>query len=186
MKKKTDLRIVKTHKSLYEALIQLLEEKEYEEIKVSDLCEKAMVNRSTFYAHFSDKYDLLDSFIRDLKQSLIDELNKNNKINSAKEYYMELIKLFINHIDENKQTYRSIIINNRNSILVDMFYDTVRNDCKKRLGTLPNSLDEQIPDDIIIEFYLGAIVNLGIEWANKGKYTKDEIITYLNQLLPGE
>lgn len=184
MKKKIDLRILKTHKALYEALIMLLEEKEYEEIKVSDLCDKAMINRSTFYAHFSDKYDLLDSFMNDLKQSLVDELNRNNQYHNTKEYYMELIKLFINHIDEHKTTYRSIITNNRNSILVDMFYDTVRNDCKKTFETLPNSLDEQIPDDIIIEFYLGAIVNLGIEWANKNKYTKEEIITYLNKLLP--
>lgn len=183
MKQKVDLRIIKTKKSLYEALISLLEEKEYEEIKVSDICQKALINRSTFYAHFNDKYDLLDSFLNDLKQSLIDELDENVSTNIT-DYYLDLIKVFINHIDNNKTTYKSIIINNRNSIILDMLYDTVRNDCKKRLEKLSIPLNKEIPNEIIIEFYLGAIVNLGINWINNNKYTKDEIIDYLNKLLP--
>ena len=57
MEKKTDLRIIKTKKVIYEALIDLMKEKTFEEIKVSDICNKALINRSTFYAHYEDKYD---------------------------------------------------------------------------------------------------------------------------------
>lgn len=186
MKKKADLRVIKTHKALYESLIYLLKEKEYEEIKVSDLCQKALINRSTFYAHFNDKYDLLDSFLKDLKQSLIEELEENKKINSIKEYYLELIKAFINHIDNNKNTYKSIIINNRNSIILDMLYDTIKNDCKKRLEQFSTPLQKEIPDNIVLEFYLCGIVNLGIYWINNSHYKKEEIIGYLEKLLPNE
>ncbi len=175
-----------THKALYEALICLLKEKEYEEIKVSDLCQKALVNRSTFYAHFNDKYDLLDSFLKDLKQNLIEELEKNKKIDNTREYYLELIKVFINHIDNNKDTYKSIILNNRNSIILDMLYDTIKNDCKKRLEQISTPLKQEIPDNIVIEFYLGGIVNLGISWINNSHYKKEEMIEYLTKLLPNE
>lgn len=75
--KKTDLRIIKTKKSLYESLLDLMREKPFEELKVSDICENALVNRSTFYSHFDDKYDLLDSLICDLKEGLSEELSKN-------------------------------------------------------------------------------------------------------------
>lgn len=184
MKKKIDLRVIKTHKSLYEALVVLLKEKEYEDIKVSDLCEKALVNRSTFYSHFNDKYDLFDHFLRDLNQNLITELEENKKINYIQEYYLELIKVFINHIDHHKDTYKSIIVHNRNSIIFDMLYDTIRNDCKKRTEQFSTSLNDHIPDDIIIEFYLGGIINLGLDWISHSQYTKDEIIYYLSQLLP--
>ena len=54
--KKQDLRIMKTKKALYQSLIQLMKEKTFEEIRVSDICELALINRSTFYAHFDDKY----------------------------------------------------------------------------------------------------------------------------------
>lgn len=184
VKKSMDLRIIKTKKALYEALITLLEEKEYEEIKVSDICGVALVNRSTFYAHFSDKYDLFDSFLNDLKQSLINELDEGKQVDNITDYYLDLIQVFMNHIENNKSTYKSIIVNNRNSIIIDMLYDTIRNDCKKRLEEISNPLNKEIPNEIMIEFYLGAIVNLGISWINNSKYTKEEMIDYLNKLLP--
>lgn len=184
MKKKIDLRVVKTHKALYEALIDLLKEYEYEEIKVSDLCEKALINRSTFYAHFSDKYDLFINFLKDLKQNLINELEENKKIDNIHDYYLELINVFMNHIENNKKTYKAIIVNNRNSIIIDMFYDTIKNDCKNRLEQFNTSIKNEIPDDITIEFYLGGIINLGLFWINNNKYSKNEIILSIKDLLP--
>ncbi len=52
---KKDLRVIKTENLLYATLIDLLKEKTFEEIKVSDICNKALVNRSTFCAHYQDK-----------------------------------------------------------------------------------------------------------------------------------
>ncbi len=186
MKKKTDLRIVKTHRALYQALVELLKEMEYEEIKVSDLCNKAMVNRSTFYAHFNDKYDLFDSFLKDLKQSLINELGENKKIDNIRDYYLELIKVFINHIDSNKDTYKSIIVNNRNSIILDMLYDTIKTDFKKKNEKFSTIVNNDTPEDIMLEFYLGGIINLGIYFINSNKYSKEEVIENLMKLLPKE
>ena len=70
MDKKIDLRIIKTKNNLYQTLIKLMSDRPFEEIKVSDICEKALVNRSTFYSHYSDKYELLSSYIDTLKESL--------------------------------------------------------------------------------------------------------------------
>ena len=67
MDKKTDLRIIKTKKVLFDALISLLEEMPFEEIKISDICDRALINRSTFYSHYQDKYELLSNYIYELK-----------------------------------------------------------------------------------------------------------------------
>ncbi|MCI5552855.1 MAG: TetR/AcrR family transcriptional regulator [Tenericutes bacterium] len=91
--KKQDLRIMKTKKALYQSLIQLMKEKTFEEIRVSDICELALINRSTFYAHFDDKYELLYDYIKDLKNDLKTELSKNKEISNTKEYYIEMIKI---------------------------------------------------------------------------------------------
>ena len=53
---KNDLRVIKTKNALFETLTNLMKEKTFEEIKVSDICNKALINRSTFYAHYNDKY----------------------------------------------------------------------------------------------------------------------------------
>ena len=69
MKEKKDLRVIKTQNLLYNTLLELLKSSPFEEIKVSDICDKALINRSTFYAHYSDKYELLASYIDDLKKA---------------------------------------------------------------------------------------------------------------------
>jgi AcrR family transcriptional regulator len=54
-----DRRLRKTRQGLRQALLDLLKEKRYEDISVQDIIERADVARSTFYAHFMDKDDLL-------------------------------------------------------------------------------------------------------------------------------
>ena len=52
MVKKTDLRVIKTKNLIYNTLIELMKDKTFEEIKVSDICNKALINRSTFYSYY--------------------------------------------------------------------------------------------------------------------------------------
>ena len=53
-----DIRIIKTKNSIINAFIELRAKKEIERITVKELCEKAMINKSTFYSHYTDIYDL--------------------------------------------------------------------------------------------------------------------------------
>ena len=54
--KKEDLRVKKTRKLLCMALFELLQQKSFEEIRLTELCDKSMVHKTTFYNHFNDKY----------------------------------------------------------------------------------------------------------------------------------
>ena len=184
--KKIDLRVIKTKNTLYNSLLDLMKEKSFEEIKVSDICNKALINRSTFYAHYEDKYDLFEDYINELKNSLAEELKKNKNIESPKEYYMEMIKLFLNHIEEKKDSYLAIIINNRNSLITDILYDVIDKDIIYKLNSL-DTTQKDVPTNIIAEFYLGAALNVGISWLkNINKYTKEEMISYLSKLIPDD
>jgi AcrR family transcriptional regulator len=69
--KSEDLRVRRTRKLLQEALVELTLEKGFADVTVSDITERAMVNRSTFYRHYLDKYDLLRQYIEGL-QALIE------------------------------------------------------------------------------------------------------------------
>lgn len=184
---KKDLRVIKTQNILYNTLLNLMREKTFEEIKVSDICNKALINRSTFYAHYNDKYELLADCIQELKKSLTQELKKNNNISNTKEYYLEMIKLFLDHIELNKEKYLSIIIHNQNSITMNIIYDVLEQDITINLQKEKNPNKTQIPRTIITKFYLGAVVNVGIEWLkNDKKYTKEEILKYFSLLIPDE
>lgn len=61
--KKEDLRIRKTKKALYSALLALLNRQKFLKITVNDICQEALVSRTAFYDHFQDKYDLLEQWL---------------------------------------------------------------------------------------------------------------------------
>ena len=54
-----DIRIEKTRQSIINAFIELRSHKELERITIKELCEKAQINKSTFYAHYDEPNDLL-------------------------------------------------------------------------------------------------------------------------------
>ncbi|WP_225445977.1 TetR/AcrR family transcriptional regulator [Paenibacillus arenosi] len=54
-----------TKQSLIQAFVNLVNEKDFEKITIADLTKGAHVNRATFYAHFNDKYELLDYIVRE-------------------------------------------------------------------------------------------------------------------------
>ncbi len=64
--KKVDPRIKRTRQLLQQALMELIAEKSFESITVQDVTERATVNRATFYAHFEDKYALLEYTMREM------------------------------------------------------------------------------------------------------------------------
>src|SRR5580693_605869 len=61
---KLDPRIRRTRGLLQAALKRLLEEREFDDITVQDITEAATLNRATFYAHYPDKFALLEELIR--------------------------------------------------------------------------------------------------------------------------
>lgn len=183
--KKVDLRIVKTKINIYAALENLMKEKPFEEIKVLDICAKALINRSTFYAHYEDKYELLAEFISSLKDNLTLELNKNENIKNTKEYYMEMIKILLDHLENKKETYIAIMINNKNSITMDIFYDVINKEIIKQIEENADIKNGKIPSNIISRFYLGAVINVCMECLKfPNKYTKAELINYFELLIP--
>lgn len=63
--------ITNTRNLIQDAFLSLANEKCFEDITVKDISERVPVNRSTFYAHFEDKYNLLDSFISDKFMTIV-------------------------------------------------------------------------------------------------------------------
>src|SRR5215207_1395626 len=70
---KLDPRVKRTRSLILQALGDLLAEKSFDAISVQDVTDRAQINRATFYAHFVDKYELLDRWI---SQIFMQEMEK--------------------------------------------------------------------------------------------------------------
>ena len=76
--KKLDRRKKYSRKVLKDSLLQLLKEKQFSNITVKEICEVADINRSTFYAHYADQYDLLEKIEIEIIEDLQTYLSSYN------------------------------------------------------------------------------------------------------------
>ena len=94
MTKKTDRRIRKTKAQLRQGLAELLQEKSLKEITVTELTDKVDINRSTFYLHYSDIYDMMEK---------IEELVRTRPVNPFNESSFPFIEEIFTILAENRQ-----------------------------------------------------------------------------------
>ena len=74
---KLDPRVIRTRGLILKSFEDLLAEKNFESVSVQDVTDKAQVNRATFYAHFPDKYALLDYSIQKMFMTEIEKRTLN-------------------------------------------------------------------------------------------------------------
>ncbi|MEM1485931.1 TetR family transcriptional regulator [Oscillospiraceae bacterium PP1C4] len=93
-----DLRVIKTRKNIQTALIILLQKKNFSKITVQDILNQAMINRTTFYKHYQDKYQLVEIMCNEIFQIAkagIEERFQctatNDLIQCVKELYQKLL-----------------------------------------------------------------------------------------------
>jgi AcrR family transcriptional regulator len=72
--KQSDPRILRTHKLLQDALIELTAEYGFDAITVGDIAKRATVNRATFYRHYQDKNDLTEQIFQEAIVQFFSEL----------------------------------------------------------------------------------------------------------------
>ena len=91
-----DRRIGRTRTMLHEALLSLLSEKPLESITVRELCERADVNRKTFYNHYLD----LDTLLDELEDELVDRFSEQLDVRQQLLYADNPTRFFEKLIDE--------------------------------------------------------------------------------------
>lgn len=93
---KTDLRVKKTKKAIYEAFITLMDTKGFTTMTVQDILDEALINRKTFYTYYHDKYDLAEqiaqNFLDKLDTLLQHRFSSETNQFSIDSFYKELYK----------------------------------------------------------------------------------------------
>ena len=183
MNKKEDLRIVKTKASLYRALIDIMKRKPFEDIRVSEICKKSLINRSTFYDHFNDKNELLFAMIQDMKNELKENLVVEEKQETIKESAMQILKALLNHIDKNKKLYSSVVKINENSIAKDMMVNTLLEMVTKEIDKNFNN-NTTIPTKTMVLFYASGVISIVTEaLKDPNTFNPDELYDIIDGLI---
>lgn len=183
---KTDLRVAKTQRFLTEALMSLLKEKKFDEIKIYDICEKAMINRSTFYKHFEDKQHLLVFILTKFKEEIEKEITKGLDL-SPKEYYCLIVKIILKFLYENKEKYKPIIINLKNTSNTTRYiiFESIFKNLKISLiNHEKKGYKFDVPIDLLSNCYCNTFITIITWWfENDSNINDEEIFIYINKII---
>ncbi len=180
-----DLRVRRTYKFLWAALIDLMAESDFESISVTDICERAMVHRTTFYKHYEDKYGLLFHGIQDQLNALFEEVDSEVRESVERtdesEVLPHLVILF-EHILRHERFYRLMLCGDG----VGKFYTLFRKFLAERLLGRPNGYShlaegqDSMRRALHAQFHVGALLSAVTWWLDNDRpYTPAEMARYL-------
>lgn len=159
---KLDPRVVRTRDSIQSALKDLLMERRFDEITVQDITKRAGVNRATFYAHFYDKYDLLeDTLAFDLRKRLFAALQPEMAFTreNVKVFSVALFEFLkdVNGSCARRREFGPLL----ESTIQGAIYEFVKYWIEKKPGS---SLTKGQPPEVVATIYSWALFGAGIQW----------------------
>ncbi len=122
MNTKNNRQFRNTQKIIRQSLLELLENHNFRQLSVTDICKKAGINRSTFYVHYLDIYDLMEKTEDELNRKLLD-LYKYSGADNYNFFSPKYIAIFLRYIRQYKNFYRDFIQNQKSFPILEGFQD---------------------------------------------------------------
>ena len=184
-----DLRVQRTYRLLKGAFVHLLGQKTFEQITVQEICEEAMVRRTTFYQHFEDKHDFLNWFLHENQLAFDRSIDESVCPGHYWDYYISIVNGAMKYMRENEQLLRLLFgAGLRSRLLVTEFCEKLTESLKRHLSKIPDieTLMGNVPIPLLAEFYVGG-VSAALKWyfANDFACTDEEFNQYLKHITVG-
>ena len=120
-----DLRIKRTRLFIINAFFDLIKEKGFDALTIGDLSERAMINRSTFYHHYKDKYDLAEKCLDERFNVLIRKMDRvQQEISTERQAFLNIF-ILLTHIEENADLYQLLFGRNGISIFISQLHSYI-------------------------------------------------------------
>lgn len=179
--KNEDRRIQRTRKLLQEAMLALILEKSYEEVTVQDVIDRANVGRSTFYAHFQGKEDLLLSEFETF-QSMFEHHLLSQPATDTSPWSLSLV--MFQHAQGNLQLYKALAGKQGGSpalaYLQKYLSALLRVHLKQQSSKKENIL---VPPDILAHYLVSSFMSLLTWWLdNNLPYSAERMNDMFRQL----
>lgn len=161
---RVDPRIARTRRSLQEALFELARERELDDISVADIAERAEVNRSTFYQHYSDKDTLLADAIDAVVEDAGGALPILTEITSEPP---AILVQYLKHVEDNATVYTRIFGDHGSPVAVARLRDRIRLIVTDAAAHSHKDLYNEVPPDVLAAGLAGSVLAVLEEWLRR-------------------
>ena len=184
MDKKIDRRVERTRKLIQEALVSLILEKRYDKITVQDIIDRANVGRSTFYAHFQDKEDLLASnFANYTAQWETEQAEAKPADSEESPHILHSLEFFL-HANEAYEFHQAMFEGGGAEVMIETGRQHMMMDIQNHLQEMFGE-DEKlpIPLPVITNFLAGGMLSVMVWWLKEKRPYPPETINEMFQQL---
>lgn len=184
---KTDLRIIKTLRQIDTALLENLKEHPFQKITIDMLCKSALINRSTFYKYYEDKYDLLERYVQRVLQDFKEAMDSTDFIlaspsNIDAPLYMDNFRKSLEFVYSKRAVYQVLWnANLEKQIYVEMI-DIIRKNILAKLTAHPQyQQGSQHYQDLYAFLFASNMMSL-VSWWFKNEHivTADDVCRLMN------
>ena len=160
MEEKMDLRIRKTYLALHNAFTQLLEEKRFEDFTVNELCDLAMIRRTTFYKHFADKHEYFNFYMKETVATFQDRLAPDVLDGDVNTYLLHMSQELMRFMKQHEQLVQNYKSSSMFPMLLSILLDQISYDVTQVLRRSKQGSMEKKSIESIAAFYAGGLVNV--------------------------
>jgi AcrR family transcriptional regulator len=181
----TDRRVRRTRELLRRALLSLIQEQGYDRITVQDILERADIGRSTFYAHYRDKDDLLRAGFEDIRAALAAEHDAAEKGTATKVEFLQPMLAVFRHVGAHRHFWGPLSRKGGADLVTRILHQSVSDLAREHLRSkFPDATANQMQLEAAIQFLTGACMGVLIWWLEDDAvpYSAEEIHSIFRQL----
>ncbi len=177
IKEKKDRRIRKTQKLLLDGLIELMERKSINDITVRELADKVDINRSTFYLHYQDIYDMIRHIEDELMEGfnqLMDSYNHDSNLLTNEDELKHVIKSLFDYLAKNRAVCRALLSHNGDIKFLNEVSDNVSGRIELFLRKYTNSKYTDYDIELVNKYFVNGCIGLVQHWLNYDEEAFDQ------------
>jgi AcrR family transcriptional regulator len=178
---KSDRRSRRSQQLLFRALLELILEKGYENVSITEITARADVARGTFYLHFKDKDELLLSSFDQLAETILEHVKHFSKHDLISGVPHPGIAIF-EHVHQNPTLFRVILNGKGGTLMLQRLRLYVAHTTHQALENM--NIIPAIPTDIVADFVAGAMLSVLGGWLEDGmRHSPQEMATMFYKLI---
>lgn len=156
-----DPRVARTRSSLQDALLELAREHRLDDITIADIANRAGVNRSSFYQHYTDKETLLADALENAVDKMSKQLTKS--ANRSGEMPPELHH-YLAHIAENASLYRRVLGEHGSTVVEARLRNRIELIVHEGIARTETSAFADLPLDVVAAGIAGSALGVVTAW----------------------
>ncbi len=182
--KKEDRRVQRTRQLLEAALLSLIKEKEFDAISVQEIIDRANVGRATFYAHFDNKEDLLESGFDDLLATLRERQREARSHGGPIDRRLFAFSHhLLAHADEHRDIFPAMVSKRGGALIQHLLRNLLVKVVREDVREAAQGSARPVPEEAIVQFIAGGLFGLMLWWLGaKKRLSVDEVEVLFRKL----